>query len=150
MSFKVIVLRNFSWACRQQVHVCFTCVQCTTATGLDYKNYSCIDAYLGKITDGTVTPCTLRKIPAGIIQCFGLGQSVLRYSLLVSLSSLLLQHCFLCKCDYLVQWFTSAGPYVMAGVAFPLSYSLCEPIYVNLFYNYQLSNHMSQQPISQF
>ena len=100
MSFKVIVLRNFSWACRQQVHVCFTRVQYTTATGLDYKNYSCIDAYLGKITDGTVTPCALRKIPAGITQCFGLGQSVLRYSLLVSLSSLLLQHCFLCKCDY--------------------------------------------------
>ena len=55
---------------------------------------------LGKITDGTVTSCTLRKIPAGITQCFGLGQSILRYSLLVSLSSLLLQHCFLCKCDY--------------------------------------------------
>ena len=70
------------------LHMC-SVYNCNSATGLDYINYSCIDAYLGKITDGTVTPC--RKIPAGIIQCFGHGQSLLRYSLLVSLS---LQHCF--------------------------------------------------------
>ena len=31
---------------------------------------------LGKITDGTVTPCTLGKIPAEVTQCFGLGQSI--------------------------------------------------------------------------
>ena len=40
---------------------------------------------LGKITDGTVKPCTLGKIPAEITQCFGLGKSILRYSLWIPL-----------------------------------------------------------------
>ena len=43
---------------------------------------------LGTITDGIVTLRTLRKIPAEITQCFDLGQSILRYSLLILLVSL--------------------------------------------------------------
>ena len=114
------------------LHMC-SVYNCNCATGLDYINYSCIDAYLGKITDGTVTPCTQEDSSRNhpVFWSWPKPTKIFSFSVIVICST-----AFLCKCDYLVQWFTSAGPYVMAGVAFPLSYSLCEPIYVNLFYNY--------------
>ena len=104
-SYNLVIPRASVWGIFNcSVHHCYwTALKTIAVLTLD----PC--SFLSKITIWTVTPRTLRKVPATITQWFSLGHRILRYSMSIPLYA---HHCHLHRFPCMQNCFTTFDPNV--------------------------------------